>query len=180
MIKKENNFAYIDGANLYKGITDLGWNLDYARFRVWLKDRYSVTKAYLFIGFVSKNRNLYTYLQEAGFILVYKDVTYDGTGKVKGNCDAALVLKVVVDFYEKNFDNSVIISSDGDYAELVGFLKEKKSLRIVISPSNHCSYLLRKLNIPLLYMSFQRGKLEDRVQKEKAPNTDETASGSFS
>jgi len=47
---KENNFAYIDGANLYNGSNSLGWKLDYRRFRVWLKDKYSVERAYLFIG----------------------------------------------------------------------------------------------------------------------------------
>lgn len=48
--KKRNNCAYIDGANLHKGIASLGWQLDYARFRVWLKDKYGVETAYLFKG----------------------------------------------------------------------------------------------------------------------------------
>lgn len=43
----EDNFAYIDGANLHKGVADLGWKLDYKRFRVWLKEKYSVKTAYL-------------------------------------------------------------------------------------------------------------------------------------
>lgn len=42
MISKENNFAYIDGANLHTGIMDLGWRLDYSRFRVWLTEKYGV------------------------------------------------------------------------------------------------------------------------------------------
>ncbi len=162
MTLNENNFAYIDGANLHKALEELGWNLGYVRFRIWLKDKYNIQNAYIFIGFVSKNKNLYTKLQEAGFILVYKEVTYDGKGKVKGNCDAVLVLKVVSDFYEKQFDKAIIISSDGDYAELVGFLKDKKSLKTLISPSNNCSYLLRKQNIPILYLNTQRTKLEQR------------------
>lgn len=40
--KEENNFAFIDGANLYKGTKRLGWSLDYKCFRVWLKDKYSI------------------------------------------------------------------------------------------------------------------------------------------
>lgn len=152
--------AYIDGANLHKGAKDLGWALNYRKFRVWLKDKYNVVNAYLFIGFISKHKNLYTYLQESGFILVYKEITFDGQGETKGNCDAGLVLKAVMDFYEQNFSQAVIVSSDGDYAELVGFLKEKGALRMVISPNNKCSYLLRKQNIPLLYLDTQRSKLE--------------------
>jgi hypothetical protein len=36
-MKEGNNFAYIDGANLHKGVNGLGWSLDYRRFRIWLK-----------------------------------------------------------------------------------------------------------------------------------------------
>lgn len=32
-----NNIAYIDAANLHKGLANLGWRLDYKRFRVWLR-----------------------------------------------------------------------------------------------------------------------------------------------
>ncbi|MDA1337224.1 MAG: hypothetical protein O3C23_00435 [bacterium] len=63
MTPKENNFAYIDGANLHKGIEELGWRLDYKRFRVYLKDKYVVQRAYMFLGFVAGNTNLYRNLQ---------------------------------------------------------------------------------------------------------------------
>ena len=83
MILKENNFAYIDAANLHKGVADLGWKLDYKRFRLWLRDKYHIQTAYLFIGLVPGNKDLYTNLQEMGYVLVYKEVTYDGAGKVR-------------------------------------------------------------------------------------------------
>lgn len=159
-------YAYIDGANLHKGNKSLGWRLDYARFRVWLRDKYRVERAYIFIGLIPKNKELYTALQEAGYTLAYKEITYDGTGKVKGNCDADLVLKVTQDFYEKHFDQAVLVSSDGDYAGLVRFLKERQLFRTLISPSNNCSFLLRKLNIPIVYLDTQRSILRKQVQKK--------------
>jgi len=169
----ENNYAYIDGANLHKGVAELGWELDYNRLRVWLKERYGVTNAYLFIGFVGKYKNLYTRLQEAGFILMYKEVSYDDTGKVKGNCDAELVLKMASDYYEKRFDQAILVSSDGDYAGLVKFLNARKVFRALISPNNKCSFLLRKLNVPIVYLNSQRKKLElNNSKKEKAPERD--------
>lgn len=154
--------AYIDAANLHRGVQNLGWQLDYARFRVWLQDKYKVEVVYLFIGLISKNKNLYTTLQEAGYILVYKEVTYDGDGKVKGNCDADLVLKMTSDFYEGHYDQAILVSSDGDYAGLVGFLKEKRKFQALISPSNNCSFLLRKLNISIVYLDSKRNVLQRR------------------
>lgn len=165
--------AYIDAANLYNGVTALGWELDYGRFRIWLKEKYRVENAYLFIGLIPKQKDLYTFLQEVGYTLVYKEVSYDGTGKVKGNCDVELVLKMVSDYYEKRFDQAILVSSDGDYAGLVKFLRDRKSFLVLVSPSNNCSFLLRKLNIPIVYLDIQRGKLVlDRTKKEKAPGKD--------
>lgn len=160
MRKQENNYAYIDGANLYRGIESLGWCLDYKRFRMWLSEKYGVSRAYIFLGLVPKQNDLYTFLRETGFTLVFKETTYDGEGKVKGNCDADLVLKATVDYFEKKFDQAVLVSSDGDYSCLVKFLKEKGVFFSVISPSNKCSFLLRKLNIKILYLDTQKSNLK--------------------
>ena len=109
-LEKRNNYAYIDGANLHRGIVDFGWALDYARFRVWLSEKYGVKHAYIFIGLIPKYKDLYTYLQECGFTLIFKEVVYDGDGKPKGNCDADLVLQATRDVYENKFDKAIIVS----------------------------------------------------------------------
>ncbi len=171
--KEENNFAYIDGANLDKALGDLGWKLNYKRFRVWLKDKFNITRAYIFLGLISKHKNLYTKLQEAGFTLIFKETTYDGDGKVKGNCDTDLVLKATVDYFEKNFNKVILVSSDGDYACLVQFLKERGVFHSIISPGNKCSFLLRKLNISIVYLDTQKERLKYEY-KEKAPDRDRT------
>jgi uncharacterized LabA/DUF88 family protein len=162
MKKQEKNFAYIDGANLYNGVGSLGWKLDYRRFRVWLKEKYSVERAYLFIGLVAKNKDLYTYLQEAGFTLVFKETVCDGNGKIKGNCDADLVLFAVRDAYENAYKKTVIVSSDGDYAGLVKFLIEKEKLKILLSPSKSekCSILLKRTSAPIAYLENQKKILQ--------------------
>ncbi len=38
MKKQQNNYAFIDGANLYMWIASLGWELEYPRFRTWLTE----------------------------------------------------------------------------------------------------------------------------------------------
>ncbi|MBN2585221.1 NYN domain-containing protein [Patescibacteria group bacterium] len=158
----QNNFAYIDGANLHKGVLDLGWELDYAKFRVWLKEKYGVRTAYLFIGLIPKNKALYQSLQEAGFTLVFKEVVYDGDGKPKGNCDADLVLKATRDAFENKCDSAVVVASDGDYASLVGFLQEKHKILVVLSPSTQkkCSILLKRTGVKIAYINDQRSNLE--------------------
>ncbi|MDD5750099.1 MAG: NYN domain-containing protein [Candidatus Pacebacteria bacterium] len=169
---QQNNYAYIDGANLHRGIAGFGWKLDCKRFRVWLAEKYSAKSAYIFIGLIPKYKDLYKYLQECGFTLVFKEVVYDGEGKAKGNCDADLVLQVVRDTYENKFDKSIIVSSDGDYASLIKFLKERDKLKIILSPHNKklCSILLKRTDAPIAYLNDQINILQ--VIKEKAPAKD--------
>jgi uncharacterized LabA/DUF88 family protein len=175
MKSKVNNVAYIDGANLHKGSNNLGWELDYRRLRVWLRDKYNVQQAYLFLGLVPKYKDLYTSLQEKGFTLVFKEVTYDNNGKVKGNCDADIVVRVMRDAYENTFEKAILVSSDGDYASLVTFLIEKKKIQTVLSPYNtkKCSILLKRTGVSISYILDQKSVLE--VRKEKAPDADGTA-----
>ncbi len=172
MRPKQNNFAYVDGANLHRGVGGFGWKLDYTRFRVWLSDKYGVSRAYIFIGLIPKYKDLYKYLQEAGFTLVFKEVIYDGNGKPKGNCDADLVLQAARDTYENKFNTAVIVSSDGDYASLVKFLAERRKLRTILSPHTEdlCSILLKRINVPIAYLNDQKSILQGK--KEKAPDAD--------
>ncbi len=156
------NVAYIDGANLHKGIGELGWELDYKRFRTWLYEKYKVKTAYIFIGLIPKNKALYERLQDWGFELKFKEVVYDGRGKPKGNCDADLVLNAVRDIYEGHFEKVIIVAGDGDYASLVDFLKQKDRLRIILSPndSQKCSILLKRTGAPIVYLNDKRNLLK--------------------
>lgn len=70
MKNKENNYAFIDGANLHKGIKELGWQLDYKRFRIFLFEKYAVNKVYIFLGFIPTNANLYRDLQNWGYVVL--------------------------------------------------------------------------------------------------------------
>jgi uncharacterized LabA/DUF88 family protein len=162
MISKENNFAYIDGANLHRGVADLGWKLDYRRFRVWLSEKYGVKTAYLFLGLIPKYKDLYKRLQEAGFTLVFKEVIYDGDGKLKGNCDADLVLQAVKDTYENKFDKAILVSSDGDYACLISFLLERQRFYTILSPHTEkkCSILLKRTNARIAYINDKQEQLK--------------------
>lgn len=172
----EKNFAYIDGANLHKGIKDFGWRLDYRRFRIWLKEKYFVERAYLFIGLIPKFHDLYDFLKKSGFILVFKETTYDANGRVKGNCDADLVLAAVCDTFENSYFKLILVSSDGDYAGLVKFLLKKNKFKILLSPDKNCSILLKRTNATISYLSDKRNILEDiNLPYKKAPDADRTA-----
>lgn len=52
MQRMENNYAFIDSQNVNLGVQELGWRLDFKKFRIYLKENYGVIKAYLFLGYI--------------------------------------------------------------------------------------------------------------------------------
>lgn len=122
---------------------DLGWKLDYKRFRKYLQEKYSVDTAYLFVGYIPANSDLYGSLQKYGFILIFKESMVLPDGKVKGNCDAELVLQAMIDI--QDYDQAIIVTGDGDFACLVKYLYNKNKLKLLLVPNKkRYSVLLKK------------------------------------
>jgi uncharacterized LabA/DUF88 family protein len=167
---KSRCFAFIDSQNLNLGILRQGWKLDFRRFRVYLKEKYGVERAYLFIGYLPENQNLYKSLQEYGYVLIFKPTMKTPDGKIKGNCDAELVLQAMIDF--PHYEKAVIVTSDGDFSCLVEYLYRQDKLEVILSPGRvHCSSLLKKAGREKIqFLDDLRNKLEFRNgSKEKAP-----------
>lgn len=159
MQQKDNNYAFIDGNNLHLGIRDAGWAVDYRKLRVYLTEKYSVNKAFLFLGFAPQYQQMYQRLQEQGFILVFKPVTYKDGGEMKGNCDVLLTLNTILEM--PNCDGAVLITNDGDFSTLVDHVVHEKKLKAVLSPQRaKCSPLLRiSAKGQMAYMDDLRDKL---------------------
>jgi len=169
MQKKENNYAFIDGQNLNLAIRDQGWNLDFKSFRVYLKDKYNIEKAFLFIGFISEYQSLYTSLQSFGYILVFKPTLILPNGKPKGNVDAELVLHTMIEY--KNYDKALIVTGDGDFYCLVKYLLEQDKLLNLMVPNRFkYSSLLRKFSSQIVFMNnlkYKLGYKKKRKSKRK-------------
>ena len=152
--------VYIDGTNLHKATVKNGWIVDYTKFYIWLCDKFSITHAFIFIGYLSMYEKLYSKMRLAGFTIIFKKTTIDRIGEIKGNCDADLVLKCVRDTFEMDIGHTIITSSDGDFSSLVEFLKEKEKTVTLVSPSNNCSILLMHTGVKIIYASQIRSHIE--------------------
>jgi uncharacterized LabA/DUF88 family protein len=166
MNKQEHNYAFIDSQNLNLSIRDQGWVLDFRKFRRYLQDKYRVTHAFLFIGYVYQNQDLYTSLQKDGYILIFKPTLKLPDGRVKGNVDAELVLHTMIEY--QNYDRAVIVTGDGDFYCLVDYLvKNDKLLKLMIPNRNKFSSLFRRMMPHIVFVTDLRGKLEHDRGREQ-------------
>jgi uncharacterized LabA/DUF88 family protein len=149
----------MDSQNLNLSIRKQGWVLDFRKFRTYLRDKYKVTEAFLFIGYVYENQDLYTNLQKDGYILIFKPTLRLPTGRVKGNVDAELVLHAMIEY--EHYDKALIVTGDGDFYCLVDCLfKNDKLLKLMIPNKDKYSSLFRKMMRRIVFMNNLRGKLE--------------------
>lgn len=171
-----NNYAFIDSQNLNLSIQQLGWKLDFYRFRRYLAEKYGVTRAFIFVGFVEENQELYDHLVKVGYELVYKPTLAYKDGTTKGNVDAELVLHTMIEW--PRYDQAVIVSGDGDFYSLVEHLIEHQKLAKLIIPNKHnYSSLLRRFDSQYLaFVSDLRSRMT-YVSRRKEPQTDQPAGG---
>ena len=158
MRKPQVNYAFIDGTNLHLSTVERGWKISWRKFRRYLEEKYAVARAYYFIGRVESNQTLYDTLESAGFELVFKETYIGINGKLKGNIDAELVLKVMTQY--RVYKKAIIVTSDGDFACLVKYLIRKNKLRSVMT-LRRCSHLLEQASgTYMCYIDELRNKLE--------------------
>ncbi len=163
-LKIEKNYAFVDGQNLYFGTTkaDKKWNVDLFRFRVYLEKKYNIAKAYYFLGFTNEeHQDLYDRIQEAGFILKFREHSSVMLGKKKGNVDSDIIFFIMKKLYQQDdFDNIILVSGDGDYKMLVDFLIKEKRFKKILFPNKRFASSLYKKITRVYY-----GNLEDLKNK---------------
>jgi uncharacterized LabA/DUF88 family protein len=144
-----SNLAFIDGQNLNFGTRANNWKVDLVRFRVFLKEKYNVEEAYYHLGYVSEElQDLYSGIQRAGYILVFKEHSNTLKGEKKGNVDTDVVFAMMKELVERSneFEKIVLISGDGDYKKVVDYLiKKDRFLKILFPNTKARSSLYNKI-----------------------------------
>jgi len=175
----KTNYAFIDSQNLNLGSQRMGWKVDWRKFREYLRKEYNVSHAYMFIGYMSENEQLYEYMHELGYLVVLKptvDVTPGPDNKqdkdkekekpaVKGNVDADLVLYAMKEL--PNYDKAVIVSGDGDFLGLVEYLKEQGRLANILTPNWQYSSLFKPFESEIVRLDQLRRQLAYHDRKKK-------------
>lgn len=177
---KKGNYAFIDSQNLNVSVQKYGWKMDWKKFRQFLGDKYGITKAYMFIGYVPEHEDIYEKMHEAGYAVVLKP-TFDMTKiqpeeklqkngeekKVKGNIDADLVLWAMREF--PSYEKAIIVSGDGDFFGLVEYLEQENKLLKILTPTGQYSSLYRQFESYIERLDNHRRELAyyDRRQRNK-------------
>jgi uncharacterized LabA/DUF88 family protein len=111
-----------------------------------LKDKYNITEAYYFLGYVSEGeRDLYNNLQKAGFIVIFKEHNLNFITNKKGNVDADIIFEIMKNLMDNNnFNKIILVSGDGDYKKVVDYLVKKNKFEKILFPNKKFASSLYK------------------------------------
>lgn len=174
--QQQGNYAFIDGINLHLTYEKLDWLLDYWKLRIYLAKKHNVTTAYYFLGFIERNKKIYQDLEAYGYKMKYRDISRRRLDEeycpycwkciapervgIKCDCDADITLQVMSDVNEYN--KAVIITSDGDFDNLIKGLIKLDKLKLVLAPCRKgCSDLLIRAAFGrILFLDDLKNELE--------------------
>ena len=138
----ESNFAFIDTQNVHLAVRDQWRKLDREKFRKYLTNKYKISRAYLFIGYIPENQDMYTFFQNIWYTLIFKPVLHLKDGNTKWNVDAELVLQAMLEYTK--YTKAIIVTWDGDFACLIKQLyKDNKLLTLIVPNQNKYSIFLK-------------------------------------
>lgn len=178
MIRRRNKnpqvYAFIDSQNLNVGVQKHGWKMDWKKFREFLRSKHGVTEAFMFIGYVPENEDMYKQLHDSGYKIVLKP-TYDLTRPrpeegdeklhIKGNIDAEMVLWAMKEL--PKYQKAILVSGDGDFFCLAEYLVQQKKLLKVLTPSAQYSSLFNAFDEYVEQLDKYRGELQYHDYKKR-------------
>lgn len=147
-MENQTNLAFIDWQNLHLGTRSGWWTVDFTKLRIYLREELHVNEAYYFLWVIdTEEQELYTMLQKAGFIVIFREHYASMTGDKKWNVDTDLVFEVLRCMIDRqDRDQMVLVSWDGDYIKLVKYLIKHKRLAKILFPNPHHSSLYNQID----------------------------------
>ena len=181
--------VYIDGANFYGGLTFINkrfsdTRFDFKRYIDYLISKDKLVKVYYYNALIKKKINERIWAKQIEFFnrlrkiprfkvsLCTRKSRLNILGEeyhtIKGD-DIFLALDMIEDCYNNRFDKVILISGDGDFAELLNRIKKKqKEIEICYFEKCISQILLKKadnlrvINKKISNKFFWRGKSSDK------------------
>ncbi len=156
--------------------------MDWKKFRAMLADEYDVEKAFMFIGYMPENEDLYTQMHDAGYLVALKptldmfakpgEEKKDDKPPTKGNVDTELVMYVMKEM--PNYNKAIVVSGDGDFYSLIEYMRDKNKLLNVMVPNWKYSTLLKPFEQYIVRLDTKKRELSYRTYKRNNTPTAKT------
>ena len=121
------------------------------------------------MGYVQEiHQDLYEEIQQAGFVLIFREHNPTMMGKKKGNVDSDIIFHTMKKLYKKeDFTKIVLVSGDGDYKLLVDFLIEENRFEKILFPDRKRASSLYKKIGARYFDALDIAEVRFKIEKKK-------------
>ncbi len=156
--------VYIDVQNTHQRTVERWWLIDWARFFIYLKEKYKVDIIYYAVGYIPKHQDLYEYLQSVWYTLLYKKTLILPDGTIKWNVDIDIAIQSIFDLTSWKLTQVYLVTNDGDYNTLVRTFIDHNVFAWLIAPdASNISKLLTRLVKDIIDLQ----RIKHIIQKQK-------------
>ena len=153
---------FIDGANLFYAIQELGIRIDYTKLLALLVGKDTLFRAIYYTGAEAadeKQRGFFLWLRHHGFRVVSKPVLQRPDGSKKANLDVEMAMDIVS--LAGQYDTVVLVSGDGDLACALHQVSAQSARVEVVSLKSMTSEAL--IDVADSYVNLE--EIQDKVCK---------------
>ncbi len=154
-------YVFVDASNLWQAQKSKGMMFDYAKLKLFLKNKYAAVEIQIFYYTaypkegtreysLGEKHGFFTYLKKGlGFTVRKKElkrirIHTEGLGdsiQEKGNMDVEMTIDVI--HHMKKYDIAILFTGDSDFLALVTYVKNRGKKVYVFSSKNNVSQELR-------------------------------------
>lgn len=158
--------VYIDAANIVLRAKNVQLDLDMLRLVQYLKDSFRTEHVVYFSGNFRSLQKEFEDLRRHGVEVVYKEI-YNEDKKNKANCDVEIAHRLTLDILQKDVEQIVLLSGDGDFAHLFDFAKSQDvAVKVFAVDAKSCSRVIKRRQFTRVSYLVELGS---RITKEKPP-----------
>ena len=159
--------VFIDAANVFYSERSLGWNIDYEKLALYLRQEAMLVGLYYYTGIVErseKQRAFLKKLESFGYAVTAKEVKFIRLSKDSFTSKGSLDVELALDAYMRRdqYDALVLFSGDSDFGYLLDILKAEGKSVVVVSTRGHISRELvaraKYIALPKLRTMIERSK----------------------
>lgn len=165
-MRENKTKIYIDSSNIILSSLDIGFEIDFEKLFIYLKDRFRTEEIFYFTPNLKKIAQEIETLKIIGYKIVLKEIYYENN-KTKGNCDVEISHYITKHIENNEVDTLVLLSGDGDFSFLIDYALNK-NISVYLMPSNlkSSSKILRiKKKSKIVFLD----SLRSLIEKEKTP-----------
>ncbi len=165
-MKERNVTVYIDVANLICTSKDVNITYDLEKLLKYFVYKYEANKCIYFTTYFKEFEDEYNKLKSIGVEIVFRELSRSG-GKVKTDCDVDIANRITLDVEYKKTDEVVLVTCDGDFGNLLDYVKNKiDHVRLFAVAESKTSKLLKKRQyLDIVYLE----DVVEAIQKGKGP-----------